>query len=105
MDGGDAFLAVFIAGVVGVTVFAAAFDYVDYEADEGVESVAGDGIHFSWDTVTLVATVREGYVFEGWYGEDGELLTESAAVTLEADDVTLRAKTRPAAEADVIVIK
>ena len=86
----------------GVAV--AASEYISAETDASVcidvqkniddaGTVSGDGVYVRGDAVVLRASAKTGYLFAGWYDEDGYLVSASGAYEFSAsNDCTLLAK-------------
>jgi len=77
-------LCVFILlmGALGSYMIADDPDYfigfeLPVEKDEGIEYIEGTGTYCTDDYVSLTAFVKDGYVFKGWYDENGVLLESS----------------------------
>lgn len=60
-------------------------------ADESRGTVTGGGTYNVGDTVTLTATAKEGYIFDGWY-EDGIKLYLPSGTFVAERDRTLEAR-------------
>lgn len=60
-------------------------------ADESRGTVTGGGTYNVGDTVTLTATAKEGYIFDGWY-EDGIKLYLPSGTFIAERDRTLEAR-------------
>jgi hypothetical protein len=65
---------------------------IEVEADEGIFDIEGDGKHKKGSMVTLNAYIYLGWFFDGWYSENGALLSQAEEYTIVADKIKLEAK-------------
>ncbi len=63
------------------------------EGDEGIDHIGGKGHYCTDDYVVLTAYVKEGYIFEGWYDENGTLLESSTIYSFYAVNAPIYATT------------
>ena len=94
-------------GVIGTLVLNSDPDYfigfeLDVTGDEGIESIDGTGHYCTDDFVVLYANVRNGYVFEGWYDEDGGILCRDEEFDFFAENIKYYAKTTRGAYVEII---
>ncbi len=94
-------------GVIGTLVLNSDPDYfirfeLDVSGDEGREIIDGTGHNCTDDFVVLYANVRDGYVFEGWYDEDGGILCRDEEFDFFAENIKYYAKTTRGAYVEII---
>ena len=65
---------------------------VTTKGDDGIESTSGQGTYKYGASVTVGATVKPGYTWAGWNG-DQTSTTATFSFTMPTDDVTLKAAT------------
>jgi hypothetical protein len=85
-------------GAIGTLVLNSDPDYfigfeLDVTGDEGIEYIDGAGHYCTDDYVMLYAEVKDGYLFDGWYDEDGKLLCEDQDYDFYAKNVKYFART------------
>lgn len=56
---------------------------IDEDEGEGVKSVTGSGAHAANETVKVIAAVKSGYAFGGWYDANGNLVSASASYSFK----------------------
>ena len=102
-------LCVFILlmGAFGSFILAEDPDYwigfeLQVETDEGIDHVDGIGHYCTDDYVELVAYVNDGYIFSGWYDENGVLLESSELYWFYAYNAPIFAKTQRGAYLDLM---
>ncbi|MGN1045288.1 MAG: InlB B-repeat-containing protein [Candidatus Methanomethylophilaceae archaeon] len=67
---------------VSYSVEGISYDVTGY-GDEGI-TVTGSGTYDAFDSITLTASVSDGYDFSGWYDSKGRLLSTSLRYTIPA---------------------
>ncbi len=102
-------LCIFILfmGALGSYALAEDPDYwigfdLQVETDEGIDYVDGVGNYCTDDYVELVAYVNDGYIFSGWYDENGALLESSEIYSFYAYNAPIFAKTEKGAYLDLM---
>lgn len=59
--------------------------YIDVDiSDDAAGTVSGDGVYVRGDAVVLKASAVSGYLFAGWYDEDGHLVSASSSYEFSA---------------------
>lgn len=59
--------------------------YIDVDiSDDEAGTVSGDGVYVRGDAVVLKASAVSGYLFAGWYDEDGHLVSASSSYEFSA---------------------
>jgi hypothetical protein len=74
---------------------------LDVKSDDGIERIDGTGHYRQSETVTVTAVVKNGYLFDGWYGEDGELKSPDKSYTFLATKEKLYARSERGAFIEV----
>lgn len=89
--------AIIALGAIGTLILNADPDFFGFEldvtGDEGIDYIDGAGYCFTDEYVELYAEVRNGYVFDGWYDEDGRLLCKDQDYQFYAENTKYFART------------